>query len=130
METQTETAEDLAYQRGRGTSLGGLRPKCTLLDENGALAIGKFPSVTDEHAVTKAAVLALRLAALAGIDSSAMPMSPVRAHAVGAIASTLVQIRPTFEHPAGLSLGPLPVCWSRNQSCLSRRWGRSSPATQ
>jgi serine/threonine-protein kinase HipA len=62
VETNTETAADLAYLRGRGTSLGGLRPKCSVLDAGGRLAIGKFPSVTDERAVTKGEVLAMRLA--------------------------------------------------------------------
>jgi len=70
VETNTETAADLAYLRGRGTSLGGLRPKCTLLDEEGRLAIGKFPSVGDERAVTKGEILALRLARRAGIDAA------------------------------------------------------------
>jgi serine/threonine-protein kinase HipA len=66
----TETADDLAYLRGRGTSLGGLRPKCTIIDSEGRLSIGKFPSVHDERAVTKAEVLALRLAADAGIRAA------------------------------------------------------------
>ena len=70
VETNTETAADLAYLRGRGTSLGGLRPKCSVLDAEGRLAIGKFPSVTDERAVTKGEVLALRLARMAGIDAA------------------------------------------------------------
>jgi serine/threonine-protein kinase HipA len=47
VENNSETEADLAYLRGRGTSLGGLRPKCSILDEDGTLAIGKFPSVTD-----------------------------------------------------------------------------------
>lgn len=38
VETNTETAADLAYLRGRGTSLGGLRPKCSVLDAEGRLA--------------------------------------------------------------------------------------------
>lgn len=70
VETNTETAADLAYLRGRGTSLGGLRPKCTVLDDEGRLAIGKFPSVNDERSVTKGEVLALRLARRAGIDAA------------------------------------------------------------
>lgn len=37
VETHTETAADLEYPRGRGTSLGGLRPKCTVIDKNGFL---------------------------------------------------------------------------------------------
>jgi len=70
VETNTETEADLAYLRGRGTSLGGLRPKCSVLDEDGRLAIGKFPSVTDERPVTKGEVLAMRLARKAGIDAA------------------------------------------------------------
>ena len=70
VETDQETAQDLAYLQGRGTSLGGMRPKCTLLDADGTLAIGKFPSISDGHNVTKAEVLALRLAAMAGIRTA------------------------------------------------------------
>ena len=70
VETHTETAEDLRYLRGRGTSLGGLRPKCTVVDDDGRLSIGKFPSVGDDRAVTKGEVLALRLASAAGINAA------------------------------------------------------------
>jgi len=86
VETNTETAADLAYLRGRGTSLGGLRPKCTVVDEKGHLSIGKFPSVADERAVTKGEVLAMRLAKAAGIqaaearlvDSDDVPVALIR----------------------------------------------------
>jgi len=71
VETDTETASDLAYLRGRGTSLGGLRPKCTVIDDDGMLAIGKFPSVQDTRAVTKGEVLAMQLARKAGINAAA-----------------------------------------------------------
>jgi serine/threonine-protein kinase HipA len=71
VEMENETAADLEYLRGRGTSLGGLRPKCSVIDDDGHLAIGKFPSVSDERAVTKGEVLALRLARAAGIDAAA-----------------------------------------------------------
>jgi serine/threonine-protein kinase HipA len=85
-ETNTETAADLAYLRGRGTSLGGQRPKCTVVDEKGRLSIGKFPSVADERAVTKGEVLAMRLATAAGIhaaearlvDSDGVPVALIR----------------------------------------------------
>lgn len=70
VERGTETEGDLAYLRGRATSLGGMRPKCTVIDDDGHLAIGKFPSVNDDRAVTKAEVLALNLAAAAGIDAA------------------------------------------------------------
>jgi len=68
-ELSQETSADLAYLQGKGTSLGGMRPKCTLQDADGTLCLGKFPSVGDERAVTRGEVLALHLARLAGIDS-------------------------------------------------------------
>jgi len=70
VELSRETAEDLSYLQGKGTSLGGMRPKCTVLDTDGALALGKFPSVSDERSVTKGEVLALQLARLAQINSA------------------------------------------------------------
>ena len=86
VETETETAADLAYLRGRGTSLGGLRPKCSVMDDDGMLAIGKFPSVRDERAVTKGEVLAMNLAKAAGlsvaaariVDSDGVPVALIR----------------------------------------------------
>ncbi|MEB0137865.1 MULTISPECIES: type II toxin-antitoxin system HipA family toxin [unclassified Undibacterium] len=70
VELSKETAEDLTYLQGKGTSLGGMRPKCSVLDEDGTLALGKFPSVNDTRSVTRGEVLALRLAKLAGIDTA------------------------------------------------------------
>ena len=86
VETENETAADLAYLRGRGTSLGGMRPKCTVIDEDGRLSIGKFPSVTDERPVTKGEVLAMTLAKVAGIhvaetrlvESDGLPVALIR----------------------------------------------------
>lgn len=70
VEKGEETAQDLKYLQGKGTSLGGMRPKCTVMDDNGMLAIGKFPSVSDTRSVTRGEVLALRLARQAGIDAA------------------------------------------------------------
>ena len=70
VERGKETEADLRYLRGRGTSLGGLRPKCSDIDDDGQLAIGKFPSVKDQRSVTKGEVLALRLALVAGIEAA------------------------------------------------------------
>ena len=70
VERGTETVRDLRYLRGRGTSLGGLRPKCSVIDDDGRLAIGKFPSIHDDRAVTQGEVLALRLASRAGITAA------------------------------------------------------------
>lgn len=71
VEKGRETAEDLRYLQGKGTSLGGMRPKCTVIDEDGHLAIGKFPSVGDTRSVTRGEVLALCLAQRAGIAAAA-----------------------------------------------------------
>jgi serine/threonine-protein kinase HipA len=86
VEMGQETLADLEYLRGRGTSLGGLRPKCSIVEPDGHLAIGKFPSVGDLRPVTKGEVLALRLAKEAGIQaaeaalvySDGVPVSMVR----------------------------------------------------
>ncbi len=93
VETNTETAADLRFLRGRGTSLGGLRPKCTIVDADGRLSIGKFPSVADDRAVTKGEVLALRLAAAAGIDAA-------QGHLVESDGETVAVIR-RFDRPEG-----------------------------
>jgi serine/threonine-protein kinase HipA len=86
VETDSETAADLAYLRGRGTSLGGMRPKCTVADDDGRLAVGKFPSVQDERPVTKGEVLAMLLAKASGlqvaearlVDSDGVPVALIR----------------------------------------------------
>ncbi len=86
VETESETAADLAYLRGRGTSLGGMRPKCTVVDDDGQLAVGKFPSVKDERPVTKGEVLAMQLAKTSGlrvaearlVDSDGVPVALIR----------------------------------------------------
>lgn len=85
VELGTETAQDLAYLRGKGTSLGGMRPKCSILDEEGCLALGKFPSINDERNVTGAEVLALKLAALAGITAAKAHVSVVQGSPVAVI---------------------------------------------
>ena len=68
VEQGTETEADLRFLQGKGTSLGGLRPKCTVLDTDGALALGKFPSINDTRSIVRGEVLALKLAALAKLD--------------------------------------------------------------
>ena len=78
VEQGTETEADLRFLQGKGTSLGGLRPKCTVLDTDGALALGKFPSIGDTRSVVRGEVLALKLAALAKLD-----VAQARVEAVG-----------------------------------------------
>jgi serine/threonine-protein kinase HipA len=52
-----------------GSSLGGARPKCSIMDRHGKLAIAKFTSLLDTRAVEKAEALTLGLARLCGIES-------------------------------------------------------------
>jgi serine/threonine-protein kinase HipA len=85
VELGQETAADLAYLRGKGTSLGGMRPKCSILDEQGFLALGKFPSIKDERNVTRAEVLALKLASLAGISAAQAQVAVVEGTPVAVI---------------------------------------------
>jgi serine/threonine-protein kinase HipA len=70
VERNKESAEDLKYLLGKATSLGGMRPKCSVLDEDGLLSLAKFPSISDERSVTRGEALALHLAAMAGIDTA------------------------------------------------------------
>jgi len=71
------TAE-LAAALLHGTSIGGARPKATIEDGDRKL-IGKFASSTDSYNVVKAEYVAMRLAAIAGLE-----VAPVRlAHAAG-----------------------------------------------
>ena len=85
VELGKETAQDLAYLRGKATSLGGMRPKCSILDEDGFLALGKFPSILDERNVTRAEVLALKLASLAGIHAAHARVAEVQGTPVAVI---------------------------------------------
>jgi serine/threonine-protein kinase HipA len=85
VELSQETAEDLQYLQGRGTSLGGMRPKCTLLDTDGTLAIGKFPSIDDARDVTRGEVLALLLANRAGIEAASARITVVGSSPVAVI---------------------------------------------
>jgi len=85
VELSQETAEDLAYLQGKATSLGGMRPKCSIVDLDGALSLGKFPSMTDERSVTRGEVLALRLARLAGINSAEARVTMVQGQPVAII---------------------------------------------
>jgi serine/threonine-protein kinase HipA len=62
----------LAQAIQHGTSIGGARPKATL-DGDGRKWIAKFSSSTDVQPVVKMEFLAMRLAALAGMD-----VAPVR----------------------------------------------------
>jgi serine/threonine-protein kinase HipA len=53
-----------------GSSLGGARPKASVVDENGNLWIAKFPSRYDDYDIAAWEMVVYRLACVAGIDMS------------------------------------------------------------
>ena len=61
------TDEDLRLLLAPGSSLGGARPKASVRDRDGTLAIAKFPSKGDEIDTVRWEAVALTLAAKAGI---------------------------------------------------------------
>jgi len=63
----TDTDEDLRLLLAPGSSLGGARPKASVRDRDGHLAIAKFPHKDDEINAVLWEAVALRLAAKAGI---------------------------------------------------------------
>lgn len=70
VDEDNETAADLRLLLERGSPLGGMRPKCTIVDDDGRLAIGKFPASSDGHDVVRGEVLALKLGRMAGIRTA------------------------------------------------------------
>lgn len=62
-----ETDEDLRLIFAPGSSLGGARPKASVIDQHGHLSIAKFPKETDDYSVETWEEVALRLAGQAGI---------------------------------------------------------------
>ncbi|MBX3697938.1 MAG: HipA domain-containing protein [Dokdonella sp.] len=67
---------ELAQAMQHGTSIGGARPKATLTD-HGRKRIAKFSSSTDVYPVVKAEFVAMRLAALAGIEAAPVELVQV-----------------------------------------------------
>lgn len=65
-----ETAEDLKILLAPGSSLGGARPKASVRDKDGSLAIAKFPKKDDEFNVVVWEAVALTLAEKAGIKTA------------------------------------------------------------
>jgi hypothetical protein len=119
VELNSETTADLEFLRGRGTSLGGLRPKCSIIDGDGSLAIGKFPSVSDERAVTRGEVLALRLARKAGIDAADARL----VESGGAQVAVIRRFDRTEDGDLGTSAGrydPSSVSAEDRRICISR----------
>jgi serine/threonine-protein kinase HipA len=67
---EVETAEDLRLLLAPGSSLGGARPKASVRDGDGELAIAKFPHHTDRISTVLWEAVAFRLASAAGINTA------------------------------------------------------------
>ncbi len=64
---QEDSAADLALLLAPGSSLGGARPKASVIDTDGQLSLAKFPSYQDDLPIVEWESIALRLAQEAGI---------------------------------------------------------------
>ncbi len=64
---ESDTEEDLRLLLAPGSSLGGARPKSSVRDKDGHLAIAKFPRKDDEIDIIAWEAVALSLASKAGI---------------------------------------------------------------
>jgi serine/threonine-protein kinase HipA len=64
---EDDSDEDLRLLLAPGSSLGGARPKASVQDADGSLALAKFPSPTDEWQTERWEWVALKLAEAAGI---------------------------------------------------------------
>lgn len=67
VQANTETADDLRLLLNEGSPLGGARPKSAIMNNDGALAIAKFPKPDDDRSIPHGEVLAMTLAGRAGI---------------------------------------------------------------
>ena len=65
---ERDTEEDLLLLFAPGSSLGGARPKASVIEKNGDLAIAKFPRKDDEINAVLWEAVALKLAKKAGIE--------------------------------------------------------------
>lgn len=68
--SNTETADDLKLLLNEGSPLGGARPKSAVADNDGSLAIAKFPKPDDDRSIPHGEVLAMKLASHVGIDAA------------------------------------------------------------
>lgn len=64
-----ETEEDIQLIFAPGSSLGGARPKASVIDPSNRLSIAKFPKETDEYSIELWEAIALTLAKRAGIET-------------------------------------------------------------
>jgi len=77
-----ETDDDLQLIFAPGSSLGGARPKASVVDQHGRLSIAKFPKENDDYRIEIWEEIALRLAERAGITTAGHELLHVAGRAV------------------------------------------------
>jgi len=77
-----ETAAELKLLLAPGSSLGGARPKASVREKDGRLAIAKFPKKDDDYAAVEWEFVALQLAAMAGINVPSFRLEQIAGRAV------------------------------------------------
>ena len=77
-----DTDEDWRLIMAPGSSLGGARPKASVVDRQGQLHIAKFPKDNDEYSLETWEEIALRLAKRAGIETPAHQLVTVAGKSV------------------------------------------------
>lgn len=128
---QDESAEDLRLLLAPGSSLGGARPKASVFDVHGRLAMAKFPSSTDEWPVVLWEALALKLAGEAGIQVPAWQVESVAGKSV-----LLLQRFDRMERQCIPFLSAMSMLGARDHETHSylemvdvlRRWGATPAA--
>jgi len=83
--SETDTAADLRFLLGAGSPLGGARPKSAVALPDGRLALAKFPKPDDTRDIAAGEILALTLAAEAGIGVVEHQLVSVGQHSVAVI---------------------------------------------
>ena len=94
--SDTDSDEDLRLLLAPGSSLGGARPKASVRDRDGHLAIAKFPNKGDEINTVLWEGVALTLAAMAGI--------PIPAWRLETVADKPVLLLRRFDREHGMRL--------------------------
>ena len=85
VEARTQTQKDILRLLGNGSSLGGARPKCNVVDRDGTPAVAKFTSKRDTLAVERAEVATLALADRVGIRAAEARVLSVAGRAVALV---------------------------------------------
>ena len=65
-----ETDEDLLLIFAPGSSLGGARPKASIVDQNNKLSIAKFPKDNDDYSMERWESITMELGSRAGIETA------------------------------------------------------------